>query len=231
MKRITYSFILMSVVIIPLMAQSHRSIERGDQFEHSVQICKNALLTEKVVKVLEMMKERYPEARYRDVYKNFMQDYFGPGHILTDTVASGEYLRYELKNAKRFDGDLYEPTGYNGNFYRVNISLIKDGIISYDDYFSAFVRSAQGIVPPEIEEWRREWKAIDGIIQSNGFVYEDDDADREMILNQLTEGNPVVHHSAHFNSAYSLHYRIISREIFNKEILPKILAKIQEIEE
>ena len=217
MKGITLIFIAMSGFITPLMAQFHEPVEHCDQS------CKNALHTEKVVKVLEMMKERYPEARYRDVYKNFMQDYFGPGHILSDTTASGEYLRFELQKAKRFDGDLYEPTGYNGNFYRVNLSLIKDGIIDYDEYFSAFVRSAQGIIPMKIEEWQKEWEAIDGIIQSHGFDYEDEESDREMILKQLEEGDPVVHHSEQFNSTYSVHYRIISKDIFNKEILPKIL--------
>lgn len=192
--------------------------------------CQKALRTEKVAKTLKITKQRYPEARYRDVYKNFMQDYYGPGHILADTAASGEYLRFELQNAERFDGDLYEPTGYNGNFYRVNISLIKDGVLNYDDYFSAFVRSAQNIVPPTIEEWRKEWEAIDKIMQSKGFVYDDDESDREMIFRQLEDGDPVVHHSDHFNSVYSVHYRIISRDIFNKEILPKIRMKIQEIE-
>ncbi len=33
--------------------------------------------------------EHYPESELRDVYKNFMQDYFGPGHILKDK----EFLR------------------------------------------------------------------------------------------------------------------------------------------
>lgn len=176
----------------------------------------------KVVGVLKMMKERYPEAQYRDVYKNFMQDYFGPGHILSDAAAASRYLSEELQETKNFDGPLYEPTGYNGNFYRVNLSLVKDSIIPYDTYFSAFFRSVSGIVAPPHNEWESEWMAIDGIIRDNGFSYPEEESDRKEIMDLLSGGNFVVHHSERFNNAYDLHYRIISKEIFLRELLPLI---------
>ena len=31
----------------------------------------------------------WPESEYRDIYKNFMQDLFGPGHILPGTYTKG----------------------------------------------------------------------------------------------------------------------------------------------
>lgn len=135
----------------------------------------------KVVEVLKMMKDRYPEAQYRDVYKNFMQDYFGPGHILSDTIAASRYMSEELQKMRNYDGPAYEPTGYNGNFYRVNLSLVKDSIIPYDKYFHAFFRSVSGIVPPPHNEWQSEWMAIDGIIRDNGFSYQEEEFDRKEI--------------------------------------------------
>jgi hypothetical protein len=39
----------------------------------------------------------YPEARLRDIYKNFFQDAFGPGHLIPDTTHAGNYLNYELQ--------------------------------------------------------------------------------------------------------------------------------------
>ena len=37
----------------------------------------------------------YPQSTLKDLYKNFFQDRFGPGHIIADTAA-GSYLRWEL---------------------------------------------------------------------------------------------------------------------------------------
>ncbi|MDE6668125.1 MAG: hypothetical protein K2K26_00410 [Muribaculaceae bacterium] len=169
---------------------------------------------------ITVLLERYPVARYDDVYKNFMQDYFGPGHILGDTARSGAYLRKELSETTRFDGALYEPTGYEGNFYRVNLSLIRDSVIDYPVYFDAFVRSVSAIEPPSLSEWRQKWAVIDSVLLATGYSYDSLETDRRRILHQLDTGDPVVHHSRIFNDTYSVHYRIISRDIFEREILP-----------
>jgi len=34
----------------------------------------------------------YPEARLRDIYKNFFQDPFGPGHLIPDTTKQQELV-------------------------------------------------------------------------------------------------------------------------------------------
>lgn len=175
-----------------------------------------------VLKVLKEMKDKYPEAQYRDVYKNFMQDYFGPGHLLSDTTAASRFLRKELDSAEQFDGPDFEPTGYNGNFYRVNLSLVKDSVIPYDSYFSAFFRSVSTIEPPAAEDWKQEWEAIDEIMKENGFSYPDEEADRKEIMDLLANNKFIVHHSKRFNEAYHQHYRIVSKDIFADEIYPLI---------
>lgn len=167
---------------------------------------------------LEYQVEHYPASRYCDVYKNFMQDYFGPGHILNDTVAAGKYLRYELEHSEKFDGPDFEPTGFEGNFYRVNLRLIKDGIIPYDNFFDAFVKSVQGIVPPDGATWLKIWDDIDNEIQAMGLLFENEDQDRAALEEQFKQGNYIVHHSKAFNEANNFHYRIISKDIFNRDI-------------
>ena len=171
---------------------------------------------------LEREMAAYPKSQLADVYKNFFQDNFGPGHILNDTVAAGRYLRRELAETDVFEGPLYEPTGHRGNFLRVNISLIKDGKVDYDTYFSAFVRSVQGIVPPAPGVWRKEWAEIDSEIKSMGLTFPGEEADRKTITERLASDDFAVHHSQLFNDNYNFHYRIISRDIFEKEILPKL---------
>ena len=171
---------------------------------------------------LEYQLEHYPASHYRDVYKNFMQDYFGPGHILNDTVSAAKYLRYELENSEKFDGPDFEPTGFEGNFYRVNLRLIKDGIIPYDNFFDSFVRSVQGIIPPDGDTWMKIWNEIDSEIQTMGLTFDNEAQDRSDLAEQFRQGNYIVHHSQAFNEANNFHYRIISRDIFNRDIRPFI---------
>lgn len=168
---------------------------------------------------LSYQLQHYPASQYRDVYKNFMQDYFGPGHILNDTVAAGKYLRYELENSEKFDGPDFEPTGFEGNFYRVNLRLIKEGTIAYDDFFEAFVESVQDILPPDGETWMNIWSEIDNEISIIGATFVNEEQDRAELAEQFSQGNFIVHHSHTFNEANNFHYRIISKDIFNRRIL------------
>lgn len=171
---------------------------------------------------IEYQIRHYPASQYCDVYKNFMQDFYGPGHILNDTVAASRYLRSELAETSEFGGPLYEPTGFNGNFYRVNISLIKDGTVPYPVFFSAFVESVQGITPPTIIEWQGIWNEVDKEIEAMNLKFANDSSDRAKIMRQLRQGNYVIHHSDAYNRAANFHYRIISRDLFESHIRPLI---------
>lgn len=86
--------------------------------------------------------KNFPESTLQDLYKFFFQDYFGPGHIVSDSVAARNYLIWELKKM----GDdsavlLYESTGYKNNFVRVSLDVVRDSIVPFDVYLSAFLRS------------------------------------------------------------------------------------------
>lgn len=171
---------------------------------------------------LVRQRAEYPASHYCDVYKNFMQDSFGPGHILADTASAASYLRRELASTSSFGGPDYEPTGHEGNFYRVNLRLLHDSIVPFHVFFSAFVRSVQGIVPPEPEVWRGKWQQIDSVISELGWHFDNENADRLMIAERLRDGDFIVHHSPEFNRASRFHYRIISRQLFESEILPRL---------
>lgn len=179
-------------------------------------------VADSIAEALDYQMSHYPSSQYRDVYKNFMQDFFGPGHILADTAASARYLRHELEEEGPFEGPLYEKTGYKGNFYRVNLSLIKDSIVPYETFFPVFVESVQGITPPSGEDWMKTWNLIDSIIIAKELHFPDEDTDRKELKSQFTEGNYIAHHSRRFNDSVHFHYRIISRANFETIILPLI---------
>lgn len=180
---------------------------------------------ERIRQSVERQMERYPHSTLRDLYKNYFQDRFGPGHIIADEKAADNYLRYELENAATMEGDDYEPTGYEERFMRVNLSVIADGRVPYDKYLSAFVRSVNGIEPITVEQWREEWAVIDEVINEMNLNLPDYEADRAEIWALLERGEYVMHHSKLFEQHYDPHYRIIEREIFQREILPLIEQK------
>ena len=187
--------------------------------------CTGDSTRERIRQSVERQMERYPHSTLRDLYKNYFQDRFGPGHIIADEKAADNYLRYELENAATMEGDDYEPTGYEERFMRVTLSVIADGRVPYDKYLSAFVRSVNGIEPITVEQWREEWKVIDEVINKMNLNLSNYEADRAEIWALLERGEYVMHHSKLFEQHYDPHYRIIEREIFQREILPLIEQK------
>ena len=178
--------------------------------------------TERIRTAVENQMNRYPESTLQDLYKNFFQDHFGPGHIVSDTASAGVYLDRELASMKQVAEAYYEPTGYYENFFRVNLSVIKEGLISRDDFFDAFIRSVSNIETISLEEWKEEWRNIDAVIHAMNLLLANYKQDREMIFSLLDEEKYVMHHSKSFTRRYDPHYRIIKREIFQKEIIPHL---------
>lgn len=178
--------------------------------------------TDSIRTALLYQKEHYPASQYRDVYKNFMQDFFGPGHIINDKRAACDNLLKEMNTVEYYDGVDFEPTGFQGNFYRVNLRLIKDGVVPYQTFLDTFVESVRGINPPENQFWINTWNEIDNIIKEIGWTFENEEQDRKSLKEGFDKGNFVVHHSPAYNESVNFHYRIISKENFEKVILPLI---------
>jgi len=169
--------------------------------------------------VTRQMKQ-YPKSTLKDIYKSFFQDKYGPGHIINDTTAASRYLLNELNSYSEITEEIAEPTGWQHNFYRVNLSVIKNNLVPYKILLDAFIRSANETEPIPIEDWKNEWYQIEKIIKSMELSLPDYDKDCSEIEEQLKEGNYVGHHSDAYEDAYQPHYRIISKKIFEEEILP-----------
>ncbi len=164
----------------------------------------------------------YPESTLKDIYKSFFQDRFGPGHLIGDRDAAERYLLSELDSCGEAQGEIAEPTGWQHNFYRVDLSVLKDGTIPHELFLDAFVRSANETEPVQVEKWREEWQAIEKIVGSMELHLPGYDKDLVEIGEKLKEGNYVCHHSEAYRKAYRPHYRIVSKKIYEEEILPLI---------
>ncbi len=158
----------------------------------------------------------YPKSTLIDIYKSFFQDKFGPGHMLSDTAKAAAFLRQELNSFHDASGPEAEVTGYEGNFVRVNLSLVKTGKIPLNRFFQAFVKSSENAKKVSLPEWKNEWIRIEDIITTMNVDIPNYEGDKEYLEGLLMGGEYVVSHSKQYTNAYSPHYRLISYEIWKQ---------------
>ena len=166
--------------------------------------------------------EKYPEATLQDIYKGSVQDIFGPAHILTDRQAVIRYIESELKASTSFEGDDYQPCGWQGNFYQVNLKVIADGRVPMDVFVDAFMASANGIDTTLTPAFVKDWQELQQAVRTVRPQLEGYREDSTLLAHLLQEGKYVVHHSRKFNKHYHPHYRIIRRDLFEEKILPRL---------
>ena len=183
--------------------------------------CENA--EHKAVRVaVERQIGDFPESSLADLYKSFFQDNFGPGHIVSDSVSAAAYIENELRQAGGYDRHYYEPAGCGRQFYRVSLALIADSVVPFDVYINAFLESVKDVGPVDIERWRDEWHSIVKVIDEMNLGLPDYEADKAAIDSLLDLGRYVSHHSRRYNRLYQPHYRLMRRDIFERDIKPLI---------
>lgn len=172
-----------------------------------------------IKEAVEYQLNNYPESRLTDVYKNFFQDFYGPGHLVQNTDMAISYLRQELEETVGCSLNLpVEGTGYKNNFVRVDLCLIKEGKIAEEDFIRLFMESADSFKEPEIRAWKKEWEKILRVIEHLDAEMEDFDRDKEVLNSMIEKGEYVVHHSEEYIRAYHPHYRIIRKDLAEKQM-------------
>ena len=178
--------------------------------------------TEKAAIVRQL--QDYPESRVQDIYKNFCQDNLGPGHLVPDPEVAKSYLLTELElyradlDSARYDkpASRYVPVGDKGNYVRVDLSVVLDGICDADRLLEAFVRSANEGKTVTEEQWKEKWKEISTIIRKDFYDIPDAEKDLDTIDSLVAEDHLILHHSMAFSQAYHPHYRIVAKDIFEE---------------
>lgn len=198
------TFIILLAVIMSVMA-----CQKNSHIIHREQFIKNFL-------------EKYPKATLQDIYKGSFQDMFGPAHLLTNRKAVENYIIKEMESAQTLGGDDYTPCGWKGNFYQVNLSVIREGKVPLNEFVDAFMASANGIDTTLTQNWINEWEMLQQAVRSVAPSLKGFKEDSTQLSQLLKEGKYVVHHSRIFNANYQPHYRIIRKDIFEEKILPML---------
>jgi len=164
--------------------------------------------------------QTYPKSRLLDIYKSCFQDYMGAEHLVSDRQRVKAYLDEEL-NTTSLDDLMpwyYEPCGIDSCYFRVSIRAIKEVIITEDQLLDAFIRSANSETRPSVESWSDRWRMIIGTIDQMKLNLPDFQEDKQFIDSVLSVGKYAISHSPEYREAYHPHYRIVERNIFEKEI-------------
>ena len=181
-------------------------------------------------KAISRQLQDYPESRVQDIYKSFCQDNLGPGHLIPNPESAKNYLMSELAtfredlDSARYEAPtvLYYPVGDKGNYVRVDLLVVLDGLVSEDVFLDAFVRSANQGKRVTEDQWVGKWNAVERVIRNSFQSIPDAEKDLEMIDAYVAKGDLIMHHSEVLTEAYNPHYRIIARDIFEKELKPLI---------
>ena len=177
---------------------------------------------EQIQKYIANFIQQYPQATLQDIYKGSFQDVFGPAHMLTNRESVKRYILHELEEAEVLEGAYYEPCGWKGNFYRINLKAIKDQRITADELTDAFMESANGIDTTLTPAFIQEWQDIQQAVRIVAPKFPNFQQDSTLLANLLKEGKYVVHHSSAFDSCYQPHYRIVRKDVFEKNLLKKL---------
>ena len=76
--------------------------------------------------------------------------------------------------------------------------------------------SAIEVTEADLEAWKCEWQNIEMAVMTLYPTLEGLEEDSKAIAQLLSEGKYVMHHSCHYNAAYTPHYRIVSRKEYEK---------------
>ena len=178
--------------------------------------CFQSLICFSVDKILHF----YPYCTLQDIYKFFFQDQFGPGHLIGDVAIALQLLDDELRFMQDSSMPDIERTGWQGNFVRVNLRLVKEGVLPKGLFVQSFCDSANLSPFYSKDIWVKYWFAISHIINSSYPNFPYFERDSKYIKGCLLNGEYVLSHSKIFKTMYRPHYRIIDFSVFNKSLKP-----------
>ena len=168
--------------------------------------------------------ENHPNQTLQDVYKSCYQDEYGPGHLISNESSAINSLLQEINTIEKDYAPitLFERTGIYGNYLRVDLTLVRDGIIPFFVLFRALTISATIGGQKSDENWSTIWSEIVEEIKNQGLKFEHFEEDLANLDTISKSEDKVVHHSEMYENVYHPHYRIIEKNAFEKFIKPFI---------
>ena len=171
--------------------------------------------------LLEQIRN-HPNQTLQDVYKSCYQDEYGPGHLIANESSAINSLLQEINTMEKdyTPITLFEQTGLYGNYLRVDLTLVRDGIVPFFVLFRALTISATIGGQKTDENWSEIWTGIVEEIKKAELKFENFEEDLENLDKISKSEDKVIHHSEMYENIYHPHYRIIEKNAFEKFIKP-----------
>ena len=182
----------------------------------------NSYQLKRDLSILKEQIKNHPYQTLQDIYKSCYQDEYGPGHIIADESSSLNYLFTETNSIEKNYKPpvLFEKTGLEGNYIRVDLNLIKNGNVPFFVLFKSLLISAEIGSQKTDDDWADIWSSIVEEIKNSDIVLDNFEEDVNRLYNISISDDKVVHHSELYENTYHPHYRIIEKNIFEKYIKP-----------
>ena len=191
--------------------------------------CHHGIIDRQAVETsIRRQMTEFPESRLPDLYKSFFQGRFGPGHLVTDRESALNYVLFETQQEDYLPLASTEPCGWEANYVRVNLSLVRDGIVSAEELTDALIASAVPVTDSQVESWKKEWGEILNVIQKTCPDIPCLDADAKKLDSLLQSGQYAYHHSDAYREAYHPHYRIIKKGLADRLIKSKNMQRVRD---
>ena len=160
--------------------------------------------------LLEQIKN-HPNQTLQDVYKSCYQDEYGPGHLISNESSAINSLLQEINTIEKdyTPITLFEQTGIYGNYLRVDLTLVRDGVIPFFVLFRALTISATIGGQKSDENWSTIWSEIVEEVKKAELKFENFEEDLTNLDRISKSEDKVVHHSEMYENIYHPHYRII----------------------
>ena len=174
--------------------------------------------------ILREQIENHPNQTLQDVYKSCYQDEYGPGHLISNESSAINSLFQEINSIEKDYNPptLIEKTGIYGNYLRVDLTLVRDGIVPFFVLFRALTISAAIGGQKSDKNWDKIWNEIVQAIIDSDLRFENFEEDLKRLEIISKSDDKVVHHSEMYENTYHPHYRIIEKNVFNDVIKPYI---------
>ena len=178
----------------------------------------------KNLSILIKQIENHPKQTLQDVYKSCYQDEYGPGHLIPNETTAINSLLQEINSIEEDYNPitLFEETGLNGNYLRVDLTLIQKEVVPFFVLFRALIISANIGSQKTDDDWSNIWTEIVDEIRNSTLTFENFEEDVVRLDEISKSKDKVVHHSEIYENTYHPHYRIIEKSVFEKYIKPFI---------
>ena len=162
--------------------------------------------------ILKEQIKNHPNQTLQDVYKSCYQDEYGPGHLISNESSCINSLYQEINSIEKD----YKPiTLLKGNYLRVDLTLIRDGIIPFFVLFRALTLSAAIGGQHSDKDLDIIWNDIVQTIKNSDLKFPnfEEDLENSEKISKIEDKVVIIRRCMKI-------YRIIEKNVFEKYIKP-----------